>query len=126
MISIDDLKAALGSKAALITAGLSADDLTALITEQTALILNILNSISIPDETPPLLIKICKDLCLHEVYLRQSRGDLPEAVQKEYENSYKLLDKILKKQIIFGDLSPTTEEIDAVMSVATRRFGLSL
>jgi Protein of unknown function (DUF1320). len=127
MITIDEFKNALGSKVNTITAGFTDDKLTALITEQSNLISNILTSITIPEEIPALLKKICKDFCVYELYSRQSRGDLPDSIQKAQENGYKLLDKILKKQIVFGtSSSPTTEEVQAVMSVRTQVFTQSI
>jgi phage gp36-like protein len=125
MISIQDLKDYLGSKEELLLSKLVDADIEALITEQSAVISDILHEI--PEETPVLLKKICKDFCKHQLYMRESRQDVPESVEKQYENGMKLLNKILKKEITFGtDKDPSEDDLQAVYSVRKQYFDRKL
>jgi len=123
MITIDDLKRSLGTKSNLLLTNLDDSDITVLITEQTNIIMDILNDV--PDPIPQLLKKICSDFCKYELYQMEARQDVPEAIERQYNNALKQLYKINKREITFDE--EETDDQDAIsFNVKPTYFGNSL
>lgn len=124
MITIAELKTALGTKATLLVSDLTDPQIQTLIDEQEAIITDILDTI--PEDVPALIKKICKDFCKYELYQREARTDVPENIAKQYNNGFKLLEKIQKGEIMFGTAEVTDDDKDAVFTANVRVFSQSL
>jgi hypothetical protein len=118
MIDIASVKNAIGN-AHILLSDFSDADIQGIISSQEDFIKDYLDTL--PDPVPTLIQKICLDFTIFEIYKRQARQDVPESVEKQKQNGYKLLDKILKKEITFGTAEITADDMAQVFS-ATKRF----
>ena len=123
MITIEELKKSLGSKSTLLLSNFNDTEIEDLIGAQAKIISEILNEL--PSEIPQLLKKICSDFCKYELYQSEARQDVPEAIERQYNNGLKQLYKINKREISFGDEDAETLEA-ASYSVKDTYFGSNL
>ncbi len=108
----DDVKESLGTAETMLLADVEDSEISSIITETSGLIDDYISAnVSLPFETTPQIIKtLCINISRYECYCRFATGDVPEPIQNEYNNTFKLLEKIRKKEIMIGTSSAEDDE----------------
>ena len=109
-----ELELELGVHAATLLSDITDEVLADMIAKQSRIIDQIIDEqVEVPfddiDETdsnlPDIIIEICTGFMKYKIWSRKSAKDIPEHIQKEYDNQMKLLEKIRKGEIHIGALT---------------------
>jgi phage gp36-like protein len=117
------LQQELGTKSTLLLAGLSDDQIAAIIEKQSRVIDDYLRSVitvpfdnvSATDSTlPDVINEICLSLVKYKIWTQRASGDCPEHVRKDFEEAKKTLEKIQQGKLKIPPYEDFADEEDDI------------
>lgn len=104
----------LGQNSTLILTGLLQADVEAIILRESKFIDDLIQRIeTVPfkeGSVPDVIAEICIIFTKHKLWTHKAARDIPDYVQKEYDNAMKLIKSIQKGEISLGTITDYTDD----------------
>ncbi len=117
----EKIKASLGSQAVLLLNNVTDEQLEEMIENNKDIAQSYMDDQINWDAPGKIMEKIVLDFTKFDVFQQEARNDVPEIIQKQYDNSFKLLAKIQKGEIRVGVILP--DESELYFTVKDKYFG---